>query len=366
MRFSLTLLACLFPVTTFAATVDSFTFAMPPHSRWQVQGWTGVERTNDGLLVRTQKDGAWVTEFITPFHPHSLTIETSAAKPTSALILWDETGNAKNMVQLPVTLAAGRVTQHIDLTRFSQWNPATRRMGIALPAGADVTLHSFVLTRYALLEQTSNALKSLLATDTFQAFSINFLWGPLVAFSPEELAHLYEGQPPSSWSAMRFVFPVLLIVAAWAAARRRPAVLVASFCVVWLLLDLRMGGELLGYAVTDWKTYLSKPAAERVLRDREHYYATIEQSAPWLMEERTFGFLSAWPVLGSVRYFTYPSIPLTPEQPASMEAKRWLVFSAPKGGIDAQGRLLLNGIPVSKPGTVVRTFGSGAFLFETR
>lgn len=368
MRFALFLLACALPGAASAATVERFDFASPPHDRWSVQGWTGVQRTAAGFAVHTARDGAWVMQNDDPFRAQAVTLETSAHVPTDALILWDQAGGTTEMVQLPVVIPGGDVpsTQTIDLTRYPEWNPDTRRFGIALPAGADVTLRSLALRRYAVHEKMAAAVQSLATADTFQAFSINFLWGPLIAFTPEALAHLYEGQPPNAWSAMRFVAPVLLLAAVWATVRKRPRTVVTAFVALWLLLDLRMGGELIGYAVTDWRTYLTRPPAQRVLRDREHYYASVEQSAAWLMEEPAFGFLSSWPVLGSVRYFTYPSVPVTPDDPAHTSVRRWLVFSEPQGGIDAEGRLLLKGVPVSQPGAVVRTFGSGAFLFEVR
>lgn len=367
-RFALTIAALLFPVASLAATTESFDFSAPPHARWQVQGWTGVRQTGEGLSVETSKDGAWVMTLPSAFRAQTVRLTTSAAKTTSALILWDKRDGGTEMIQLPLTIEAGTEprTQSINLTRYPEWNPGTKRFGLALPAGSRVTLHGMELVRYSLLERAAAAARSLTRTDRFQAFSINFLWGPLVAFTPEELAHLYEGQPPSSWSLMRFVF-LLLVAASLAAAflrRTGRTLLLATFCSLWIVLDVLMGAELTGYALHDWNSYLRKPVSERVFRDREHYYSTMEQSAPWLMQEPSFGFLSSWPVLGSVRYFTFPSRPLTPDDAGSMDVKRWLVFSEPRGSIGDDGRLLLKGVPISPPGRVVKSFGTGSFLFE--
>lgn len=365
MRRLLVIVALLAPHAALAATATAFDFTAPSYGRWEVQGWNGVRKTAQGIVVQTTQEGAMLTTLPAPSGAHTLSVRASAAAPVEMLFVW-EAADGSGMVQLPVPLprTAAPAEQRVDLTKYPQWNPRALRIGIALPERASVTLEGLSLIRYSPTERAEAALRSLARFDTFQAFSINFLWGPLIAFTPDELARLYEGQPPSSWSAMRFLYAGMALCVAALRLLRKPlgAALGMTAVVAWLLLDARMGAELLSYAARDWSTYLSKPAAERTLRDREHLYATVDAVLPALQGDPAYALVSPWRITGLVRYLTYPSLPLDPA--AAGDARLWLVFEDPTAAVDAEGRLTREGAALTAPGRVLQRFGEHTFLFS--
>lgn len=360
--------ALLLPVSAHAATVTTFDFANNDHVRWEIQGWPPPKKSTQGLQIATDKDGAMVTTFEAPPKPHTLVLRTKTNKATDALILWDEDNTHTNMVQLPLVIPASATAHEtrIDLTRYPQWYVGTRRLGLALPAGADVTVVTMEIIRYSPMERLQWATKSVLTFDMLQSFSINFVWGPLIAFTPEEYAHLFEGQPPSSWSGMRVTYVVLAIAGLCALVRRKHAlrIITVSVAAVWLILDLRMSAELVAYAVRDWRTQLLPPVQERTFRDRLFFASMLEQSDALLRKDPQFGLLSPHPVLGHVRYATLPSVPVK-EADATDALKRWLVFDDVSARVDGEGRLTKNGKVLSRPGTVTLRFDEHSFLFET-
>ncbi len=364
------------PLGVQAAQTLDYNFQGQVAGRWEGQGWAAgdAQKTPYGIHIRASSDGSIRTTLPTTFGAHTLSVTTVSPRPVEAVFLWESDGDGGAMVRLPVVIPASTEPKEtrVDLTQYAQWNPLTTRIGFGLPKGADVTLVDLTLIRYTFLERLQWAARSVLHTDTFQIFSINFLWGPLIAFTPEEYLHTYEGQPPTSVSIMRFVYALLLLtVAAWWVLRikghtaKASLLLVSVVCGLWVLFDLRMSAELVGYGMQDWRTYLSKPAAERVFRDRLHYYRTMEQSTPWLQQTPQYGLLSPWPIMGNIRYFTYPSVPVVPKN-ADEGITHFIVFDDPTITLGADGRLLQNGTPVSAPGSIVQEFQPHTFLFQTR
>lgn len=357
-------------MSVHAADTLSFDFRGKSPTDWEIQGWTGVSMTPQGLDIRTASDGGMFTAMDPNISYQVVTITTTGPKATDALALWNDARG--EMIQMPFVILGGEepVETHVVLWNHPQFS-RTNRFGLALPSNTTIAVQEIRFSHYGFFEQLWTTVRSLFTFDRFQTFSINFLWGPLFTGFPEEIETLYQGQPPRAHSAMRLVYIILAISIAVALAhrfRKRRSngwTIVATTAIcLWLLLDLRMSAELLSYAANDWKTYITKPVSERVLRDRLHYYRTVESSAEWLKTQEAYGVLTSWPILGNLRYFTYPARPVTATtMEEGKNLKRWFVFSAPDASLVGDV-LHWKGQPVSGKGRVTRTFGDGAFIFE--
>lgn len=367
----------LLPLSAQAAQVMDFNFKGQIPGRWEGVTWSASEaqQTGDGLHLTAKEDGAIRTALPGNFRAESLILTTTAPREEQAVFMWQEAGNSGALVHLPVTIpqSSSPSVTRIDLTQYPQWNPDTQEIAIGLPAGSEMTLVDLSLTRYTFAEHIEWAVKSFFQFDKLQIFSINFLWGPLIGFTPEQYQSLFQGQPPVAISAMRFVYIILAIaLLAWLVLRmrRKPrlasVMLLSTFCALWLVSDLRMSGELISYGVTDWQTWILPTEDQKVFRDRLYYYRTMLEAVPWLQESPTYGLLSPWPVTGNIRYFTVPSVPIVPTNIQGKPPSRWFVFSDPNAAVDAQGMLTESGKPVAGPGKIYKQLGPSTFLFQAQ
>ncbi len=379
MRLKVLLLSGLFlPSIALAATDHAFDFRGQIPGRWPVQGWTSAVSQSDGLHISTSAAGAMTTMLTEKTNAQTLVITTLSPKATDALFLWHPLGQSPQMVQMPFVIPASTTPTQtsIDLSRYSQWDPKTDSIGIALPAGSQVTLQSISLVHYNVFERVWTMVKSLGTFDTFGTYSINFLWGPLVAFTPVELHHLYEGQPPYSWSVMRIVYALiaLAIIAWWLVRwngrpRRARRILITTIAILWIFLDLRMSAEIMSYATSGLNTFVlhSETSFEKKL---ENSYRTtlqhlLEENKAWFTQESEYVVVSDLPILGNARYATLPSLPIPSSATDAISHTHWFVFEDATVTIDAEGHLVKKGVVLSSPGSVVKQFDKSTFLFLT-
>jgi hypothetical protein len=313
----------------------------------------------------------------------SITFHFLTERPTEALLLWHAHNEALTRIyQMPFTIQpdAGTATVALDLTAFPAWDPRTDRLGFAMPAGADVTLQSIELDHWSFTEKLTEGWKSFWTFDTFRSHSINFLWGPVLAFNPVGRATIFAQLPARGMSALRiFYFAIALIGIAlllrWflqthvQPARRKPWPYVKIFLLgtaaVWVLFDLRMGAELLSYAVTDYRTYVFQPQGQKMLRDHESFEDTVFRAMPVLQSRPVFLFFGPdhTPFTARLRYFAYPSKPAATDEEAH-QTDTVFVFERPDVDTDAQQQLTVDGKAVTGPGKVLERFGPSTFLFR--
>lgn len=132
---------------------------------------------------------------------------------------------------------------------------------------------------------------------------------------------------------------------------------------VWVLFDLRMGLEFLGYVGSDFSSYISKTESTRVFRDRDRFYDFATFIAPYVGDRDSYIFFAEqqWPYLGNMRYLTYPSIP-------GIDIERddtWVIYRRPDVGVDSEGHLTIDGQIVSEPGNILGRFDETSFIFRT-
>lgn len=317
-----------------------------------------------------------------------LTFIVIARSDTEAILVWHMRGDTPtNLVQLPFTIPGGGQPREIPVPvrQFPQWRSADS-VGLALKAGSEITLQEIRLEYWNLLEKIREAWKTFWTFDTVTAYTINFLWGPLLTFTPFEREMLFLNSPPMAWSANRIYYGILLVtgvlcfvywfIRLFVYSNRRNEstnkringwkplqIFFFVFAAVWLIMDLRMGLEFLSYVATDYKTYISKASGERTFRHYLNFHDVTERSLPELQKAPRFVFVGPIEnLLSYVRYRTYPSIPVFPDQdPAGV--KVWLIFKRPDFSVNGSGTLLHGTNVIAKGGSIVERFDSESFLY---
>ena len=378
----LCLVLLLFPSITHALTITEWNFresGIP--GRWEVQGLTPVP-TDTGLHIIATKDGELTRLTDLPHRIDDIIVHAFTKSPTEALLLWHpRTFPSSNLVQLPFSIPAGTAPVSIELnvSSFPEWDPATDRIGFAFQEGTDVILDSIELIDLKWWEHGIVALQSFWTFDWYKPHSINFVWGPLLTFTPLAKKHMFYQLPPLASSANTIFYIPIIIGSGFAifywhfygrtlkARHKSVTGFLILIAILWIGYDIRMGAEWLSYVREDLRTYLLQEESTRTFRERGRFYDFAAIAATYLAKDRTYVFLATfrWPYLGAMRYLTYPSVPTEPDQ-AQFGIDTWVVFDRPDISIDPSDRLTSDGIVVTPPGKVLYQFDDHSFIFRTR
>lgn len=360
-------------------TLWSFKGNMPKEAR--VVQLTSAQITRSGLAINTQADGYVVWSGAPLEGPIDvITVRARSGNSTNASILWRPDGaKADEFVQLTFEIPESGVFEDTDVvvSGYPQWDWKTEQFALAFPAGSDVVIEEIQFRHWPFYERFGERWKSFWTFDTFRPYSINFLWGPLVAGNTPSRMQLYETLPPVAPSVMRYFYVFLGIVAAAAliASVKKPmrekafGWFLAAFMLLWILFDIRMGAEILSYAVHDVQTYVLPPPAEKRLRNFQDIYARLDALLPALQDHTKIALLvPAREVYEPLtRYETYPRTVIT--DPAAMTgATAWIAFDRTDIWVDDAGNLRHgNDAATSKivagPGHVAVKIDENNFLF---
>ncbi len=383
----------LLPTTAFAMqqTVWDFRGGQVP-VKLKVAGLDAPTATAEGLhLTASQQDGSLIAEMSLQDVPNVLSITLLTAHPTEAKVIWHRRDAPEGvMTQLPIAIPASLNDSPINISMdtFPEWSTGADEIGFTFPKGADVVLRDIVFVHWNLLEQAEEAWRGFWTFDHYLPYSINFVWGPLLSRNPVATADLFSSLPPRARSA-NWIFYALLLIAGIGLAGHRIArrwkaspsplmhlrignaapelvALLLCFGALWIFYDIRMGLEMLQYAHTDYSTYISQEPGDRNFRSYLNFYAVEEQSQSATRGEKEYAFLQPqqMPFLSMMRYFTYPALPIAPESPRP-DLHTWIVFARDDITVGADGRLTVNGNPLSQPGTIIKQFNDSSFLFQT-
>lgn len=371
------------PIAGHAAQVTTWDFrdAHVP-GQWDIRNWKQVQPTSAGLSIHTNADGAMIRAVDDiPYAVNAVRLQYTHATPTQAALIWHTPSRPDDQsLLIPFQIkdaSGGTISLSLDFLSSSERIPD--QVGIALPAGVDLTLQKIEFVRWSLPEEIVAGWKSFWIFDQFRAYSINFLWGPILLTDPDPsaLSTLFQQQPPLGWSANSLFYALLgvaalaLLILWWRLRDRHklPSALLLFLCVfsvVWLVYDLRMGLEILHYAQTDYTSSIATPVGQRTFRDYGNFYDIIAQSEPLLTQQPRYVFLSPprTSFLSILRYFTYPSMPLADNENTT-GIKNWLIYDRPDISVTASGTLLSNGTTVlATSGSVIKRFDSTSFLYH--
>jgi hypothetical protein len=365
-----------------AATTLDMDFRGKMPGQWEVQGFTTAETTAEGLRIRTEKDGYLLREVAFDSNADTVRLWVAAPQPMEGLLLWHLRGTGNDQfVRMPFLIQPSDtyVTLQLLPSRYAEWKPGDiDAFGIALPAGAQITLGRIEVESRPMFERFAEAAKSAVTADEFRLYSINFLWGPLVVFNPTARAELYMQMPPYGWSVLRVVYAllafaaipiVLAIMMRWdkRSRLRASAVFAIAFVALWVAFDVRMSAEIVSYAATDWQTYVTRPVPERQLRGHGSIYAVLEQALPILQEDARYAAIINMqdPYEGILRYYSYPTIPLWPGEDLT-GVRTFFVYGQPGYRVDDRHRLVSpDGAVLTASGSVVLEFDPTTFIFRT-
>lgn len=365
------------PSSTLAAQTTTWDFrgGQVP-GKWIVNGWgEEPQKTAEGLRIMAKENGKMAREALVPHHVDSIRLTFATSVPSQALLVWNYAGIPReSLVELPFTIPGQEQPDIIELnmTAYSQWDGRPVYLGIGLPAGTESVLESIELIGYSPLEKFSEAVQSFWTFDEFRSYTINFLWGPLLSFSPQGRRVLFVGTPPPYWSANRIFYVILLCTVAGIGihrflrgrSRKHLLIILGSFASLWLLFDARMGMEILSYAKTDYDTYVSQPPGKRELRNFENFHDVVEAASPLLQEEQHYVLLTAerTPFPGMLAYLAYPATPLRANDIIPPRT-RWLIFWRPEITLNDSNQLVSGSAVLSPPGRIVERYDDHSFLF---
>ncbi len=342
------------------------------------QSLTRVEVTAEGIEIETATDGYlyWDTPFLRPVDVLSLRV--SNPKDIDAVLLWHSDKYPGQQVQRAIHIPGKPGIQVVNMVpgEDNAWMWNTDQLGLGFPAQTDIVLESMVWRRYSFTEKMQTAWRSFWTPDEFRAYSINFLWGPLLATNPVSLDTLFQTLPPPSWSVDRIFYAVmgiailigLLFYAFDRSTGKRIAWIIvgSTFLFCWLLFDARMGYEIMQYGMDDYRTFIAPPIAEKTFRTHEHLYSLAEEMLPTLQSYDSYVLFApeGSPAYSVLRYQSYPSIPLRPDQ-ERRDTKLWVILERPDIRMEKNHLVNQKGEILSTTGSVIRTFDTDTFLFAT-
>ncbi len=344
---------------------------------WQIQG-LDVRQGPDGLHIRGAGVMMHMVDATHRIDSVNLIFAKSVASP--AVIAWHRSKSPSNeFVQLQLVLGnAGPVNHEVPLHGISEWDPWADVIGFKFETNEEIILSGVELKGWTMFEKLGFAWKSFWKIDQVLAFSINFLWGPLIAFTPQEITALYDTQPPSAWSAYRVILPILLFIGLLCLAyyllerlqgrdarKKAVAIFFVVFAAFWVLGDLRMGYEFMSNSMKDLRTYGFAESGSKKFRNLLTFHDGLEENIKILTSVPTYVVYSpdGSPMRKMAGYRTYPKSRPTFDDESSMDATVFYVFYEPRVTINEKNELVRSGVVVSRPGHVASRIDDNAYIF---
>lgn len=345
---------------------------------WEAFGGLTVTSVGDALRLQSTGSGLFIAKNISfASSPDTMTLFTQSQTPQDIMFLWHRKseGAEAERYHFPVTLEAGIDVVETPLLLHTEnaWQANdTDEIGIFLPPGSDFVLRKMEFADWSFADRIGTMIASALDFQEYNPHSINFIWGPQLAFSPLQKSMMWNSLPPQSVSGT-FVLNILLLVLLVAililirkrrhsqAAFKRYAFFL--FLGAWVLFDLRMGSEFLGWVAHDMKTYVFAEHGTRTLRDRDDFYEFTEFVTPLVADRERYVFFAQreWPFVGSMRYFTFPSLPDGEETEDT-----WVIYDRPDIVVSASSQLMVEGTVLTPPGELLGRFSDDSFVFRIR
>jgi hypothetical protein len=347
------------------------------NATWVGKGPISMKQGAQGILLSTTGTGLLLTDTDIGIFPQAGSITVSSDRETELYFVWilDSDPNQRNY-DIAMTIPAGSFTNiSFPLEQHEHWLNVPKKIGVVLPPHTTVILHQIELTQWNPWERFVEFIHSFWTFDGYRPYSINFLWGPQLSTNPVGRENLFSYQPPILTSATYVLNGVLLVCIAILAlvfffsgnhSCRRIRLLkstVGLFLVAWVFLDMRMGSEFLSYVTHDLTSYVFSSSSFRTFRDRDQFYDFAAFAVPYVFDRQNYVFFAEreWPYLGNMRYLSYPAIPGI----AYDRDDTWVIYRRPDMVVGEDGRITVEGVPVSEPGRVLGRFDEFSYVFRT-
>jgi hypothetical protein len=356
-------------------TVIDFRNGQVP-GEWSIADIDTPQPTNDGILLHAPvKQGVFIGTMDIPHDVQALQWSIIAAKPTKVSIAWHPKGSGDSAaVLLPFMVPkAGLNVIDLSMDAYAQWeNGHIDRLGIVLPAGTQVAVQEIRFREWGYGEKIISILRSFWIFDSYLPNSINFLWGPVIAFNPIGAQHMFRSMPPSGRSGMWLIYIIGICAAMSVVVARKwqkRSLTWTAFGLIalslWLIMDIRMGTELLSYAYRDMQNFVLAPQTTQSLRSYESLNAAIENVRSDISGEGTYVAIGPEPspFFTILRYFLYPALPVKPEH--AKPGQFWFIYERSDVQMGDDMRLHHHGEAISSAGILVKRIGQFTFLFRT-
>ncbi len=377
------LLIALFVFAVVPTTVEARTTTWEFENQRKVEGWTtnnlNIQLIPEGLSISAEQNGQMYRGGGVGHFSDSVSITYASPTGVDGVLFWHMPGQpAKEAYQIPLKLDPTQSLQTIvlDLSRIKEWSPKADSVGIVVNGGAQLLLQRMVFSGPSVMDSVIYPVQSFFQFDNIHAYTINFLWGPMMVYSEEQVEKVYTKIPPlgDSWNEAWYWLIALVVLGAFVIRYFRHVSVVATTLLVvsciWIINDVRMGSEFIGFALHDVEHWWNRPLESKTYRDRGSFSAFTEILTPLTEGEPAYVLLASqpWPYLGSLRYHTYPSNPLFLNENtdvSTLSDKRiWAVYQRNDITVSDDGRLMLDSSPISPPGKVIVPFEPNSFIFQ--
>lgn len=309
-----------------------------------------------------------------------LTLNVQTALPVSISLLWHPASAGPNMqAEEPIALSGKSAFQEksIALTDNIYWEGSINDIGIGIPAGTDMIIQSLTWHQYSAMEKLQESWRSFWSFDGFHAYSINFLWGPLLASNPAATENLYMHFPPTAWSVTRVIYGLLaaallvgIILSFFRPFKGKRIIVLCfwgTFLCLWILFDLRMSVEQMAYVVADWQTYVLPEKDKKIFRTNLDLPNIIAQFKPIIAKYDRYVLLTppSFRSYSNMRYEIYPSIALQPDNDTT-GVRLWVIIKDPTVHVNTEHQLVdAAGKILAPAGKILATSSTDSFLFAT-
>lgn len=346
----------------------------------QLEGWhmanlTTVNLLSEGLSIKTDTTGQATKNTQIPHNTFSVAITYTSSTGGNGVFIWRSADMKQGQAyQIPIDFVASTEPQRmvLDMSNIPEWNIKSETIGFVISAGTNIVLQKVEFSGPSMTETLWYPVKTFFKFDQARAYSINFLWGPLMTYTQDQYDALLTTFPPQadSWNTVLYIaIAIALVWALWRKRKTGRRAIVAFFlffACLWILYDARMGAELIGYAYTDVQTWWSKPYEMKNYRDRGSFAAFADLVQQYTKGKDGYIFLAShgWPFWSTLQYSTYPARPRTLEE-YNDTIDTWIIYNRSDISLDESNRLILDGKPISPPGKVMLNFEPGSFVFIT-
>ena len=350
---------------------------------WNYAGLEQGELMSEGMRFNVIDRAAFFRPLPEGFRDHvdALRLRWDATGLDEVAVLFltlDDAGEIAKRFRLAFPIQEGPTYEYIPLDFYRKYIEDADILAVTFVGNAtNVTFDSVRFLQYTRIEKLRGVWESFADLQPTTPYSINILLGPTITSDIGPFRD-YRDWRQLSLSLNAYILVgisllgiALLFIALVRRNRGEDWIVVRNFilktlftCIaaVWVLYDFRMGAEFLTNVYRDHRAFIAVDPKEAMFRDLGKFPSFVAFAKPFLEKENVYEFFvpDRWPYFGMMRYETYPALP-NPGDPLS---DLWVVFDRSDMSVDAEGRLVLAGNPITNPGTLVARFDEQSFIFR--
>jgi hypothetical protein len=382
----------LIPVCTFAASpkvVEKWLIHNEEEMlKWNAAGLEQVEITSEGIFFDLEEKAAFFRsppegfkEDIDAMHayitiPELLAGENIEEVALLVLSLKDD-GEIAHRLRIGFTIEQGSTDIYVPLAHYRKDMGSADVIAISFKGNAkNIKFEGIKFLKHSLGQKIIASWRSFWILEPFTPHTINILVGPVITTDYMMAGDWYDNWHLNGISANAYMlvgislFGVAILFYTGLFSKRkweddRKGIVIIFFVFIasiWILYDFRMGVEFVRNVAIDHVQYISEDEETRTFRDRDRFYDFAKFVKSFVKDRETYEvFLpDPWPYFGSMRYYTYPSIP-NPGDPVS---DTWVVYEREDIVLREDNKLYHAGEAFTDAGEVIGQFSERSFVFR--